>query len=123
MTWLIALLGVIVFLSSYNRWFPVLGIRCSPVPEQPLPQDTVVLDIRDYQDADRRPVQHAQTLPYPYLKRHISTVKAKQVFLVAPDKVSRNLSIRLLRKNGFKVTGFTVLQDEGREVPVKAHCG
>ncbi|WP_125561084.1 hypothetical protein [Salibacterium salarium] len=126
MMWSTILLGTVCLIALiffYQRWMPVFGVKCAPLPKQPLPDNTVVLDIRDYQDADRFPVKDAHTLPYPYLKRHIQTIDANQIFVVAPDKVSRNLSIRLLQKHGRIVTGFAVVSgDETSKTAVKVDC-
>ncbi|WP_457332744.1 rhodanese-like domain-containing protein [Salibacterium sp. K-3] len=120
MLWTAMLLGILslsLLIFFYQRWMPVLGVKCAPVPEHPLPEGTVILDVRDYQEADRFPVKDAHPLPYPYLKRHIQTIDADRVFVVAPDKVSRNLSIRLLHKNGRIVTGFAVVTGSHTDSP------
>ncbi|MFD2705017.1 hypothetical protein [Salibacterium lacus] len=112
MLWPALLLGIVslgFLIFFYQRWIPVFGVRCAPLPEQPLPEGSIILDVRDYQEADHLPVKNAHLLPYPYLKRHIQTIEAQQVFVVAPDKVSRNLSIRLLHKHGRSVSGFAVV--------------
>ncbi len=124
LTWsIIVLLGALLLVVGYKRWIPVPGIKCAPLPDKPLPSDMVILDIRDYQEADRYPVKEAYTLPYPYLKRHINTIHADTVFLVAPDKVSKNLSIRLLQKHGMTVQNFAVVHgNQHSSQPIKAHC-
>ncbi|SFL55890.1 hypothetical protein [Salibacterium qingdaonense] len=112
MLWPALLLGIIslgLIIFFYQRWMPVSGVNSAPLPEQSLPEGTIILDVRDYQEADHFPVKNAHLLPYPYLKRHIQTIDATRVFVVTPDKVSRNLSIRLLHKRGFFVSGFAVV--------------
>ena len=113
---------VLVMIPAFKRWMPVLRVPCSSLPQI---QETGVhiLDVREYQESDRNPVRGAFALPYPYLKRHLQTVPKKEVFLVAPDKVSRNLSTRLLLKNGFTVTGYAVVRrGEQGYPPVKLPC-
>ncbi|WP_026700008.1 hypothetical protein [Salibacterium aidingense] len=126
MMWPALLLGIVclsILIFSYQRWMPVFGVKCAPLPEKPVPEGTVILDIRDYQEADRFPVKEAYTLPYPYLKRHLQTIDADRVFVVAPDKVSRNLSIRLLQKHGRTVTGFAVVTGKNTNAaPINVDC-
>ncbi|MFB4164953.1 hypothetical protein ACE1TI_14260 [Alteribacillus sp. JSM 102045] len=122
MIWPIALLGIFFIVVFYRRWIPVPGIKCAPLPKK-LTADMVILDIRDYQEADRYPVKGAYTLPYPYLKRYLDTINSNKIFLVAPDKVSKNLSIRLLQKHGITVSNFAVVRgDRHASQPIKAHC-
>ncbi|SDH72753.1 hypothetical protein SAMN05192534_11045 [Alteribacillus persepolensis] len=125
MTWLIIFLLLLLFTlaGAYKRWMPVFGVKCASLPNQPLPSNTVLLDIRDYQDADRSPVREAYTLPYPYLKRYADTIDGDNVFLIAPDKVSKNLSIRLLQKHGITVQHYAVVQPAKQDSePMKVHC-
>ncbi|OIJ10526.1 hypothetical protein BKP37_18505 [Anaerobacillus alkalilacustris] len=67
--------------------------------------------MRDYQVALQKPVQGAVVnLPYAYLKRHHQQISSNQVVVVASDYVSKNLTIRFLKGQGFKVIGYQLIK-------------
>ncbi|WP_252316079.1 hypothetical protein [Sinobaca sp. H24] len=93
--WITAIiLGLAAAYMLSTRWIPAGGASCTDLPEKALlSEDTSVLDIREYLDVDHNPLPGAQVLPYPYLKRYLHTIEKQHVFLIAPDKVSKNLAI------------------------------
>lgn len=65
-----------------------------------------VLDIREYQDALRRPSIAAINVPLAYLKRHYPKEMPKELILVANDRVEVNLACRFLERKGYAVIGY-----------------
>ncbi|WNF35867.1 sulfurtransferase [Bacillaceae bacterium IKA-2] len=106
---LIALL-IVSLLYVYQRHFPVLHVPSMDDTDNNISSNTVLLDVRDYQDASHKPVQGAVNLPYAYLKRHHRQITSSQVVVVASDAVSKNLTIRFLKGHGFKVIGYQLIK-------------
>ncbi|WP_409305581.1 hypothetical protein [Peribacillus sp. SCS-155] len=68
------------------------------------------MDVRDYPVSAKNPVEGAMPLPVAYLKREIGVVTSKNVHLIVSDRLERNLGIRMMQDNGFKVTGYTCVK-------------
>ncbi|MTT32055.1 sulfurtransferase [Terrilactibacillus sp. BCM23-1] len=103
------LLGVaIVFLciELYRRYFPVKGISCKTNVDEG--KDTIVLDIRDYNDKGVS-TKVAMQIPYAYLKRYSSEIPYKSLHVVAANRIELNLGLRFLLKKGYHVSSFEIL--------------
>ncbi|GLY10783.1 rhodanese-like domain-containing protein [Bacillus badius] len=100
------LVGIILLLMLpvlYKRYVPVVGaeeIQCNQN------EDVQLVDVRDFHEANRNPVSSAIHIPLPYLARQHNEIADKEVIVIVSDKVLRNLSIRQLKKYGFKVKGY-----------------
>lgn len=94
----------------YQRYVPVRHVPNMDMTNKDLEKHIVYLDVRDYQDASHKPVQGAMNLPYAYLKRHHDQIKSCEVVVVASDPVLKNLSIRFLKGQGFKVVGYQLVK-------------
>lgn len=66
------------------------------------------MDVRDYNQSYRDPVPGAINIPYAYMKRSYSDISRKNIHVVASDYLERNMSIRFLRKRGFKIVGYSL---------------
>lgn len=107
---LIALI-IVSLLYLYQSYFPVWYVPSLDAINNSISNNnTVFLDVRDYQDASHKPVQGAVNLPYAYLKRHHGQISSWQVVVVASDAVSKNLTIRFLKGHGFKVIGYQLIK-------------
>ncbi|WP_174733483.1 sulfurtransferase [Mesobacillus harenae] len=104
---LIALITGIVFLL-YKRYVPVLGVPCKDIREEKLEYIDIILDIRDYNISSKTPVEGALTIPTAYLARYFKEIPGREIYIVASDHLEKNMGIRLLRKRGFKVMGYTL---------------
>ncbi|WP_167577665.1 sulfurtransferase [Ammoniphilus sp. YIM 78166] len=93
----------------YPRYVPVLGVECMD-GEKKTPGDVEVIDLRDYNQADQPTLQGNIHLPYAYLKRHYGQIKKKKVVVVVADQLSLNLSVRFLRRKGFRVVGYYMVK-------------
>jgi rhodanese-related sulfurtransferase len=105
----------IVLYQFYKRHFWVFGIRTNHSLSYLAEEDIALLDVRDYIEAHNCPCEAALNIPYPYLKRNFMTIPFKKVFIIAEDKVTANLTSRLLKKNGFKVVGFFIMKGHEKE--------
>jgi hypothetical protein len=107
---LIGLFLSIIVLSCillYNRYFPVRGIACSSMPDQPA-DGIMVLDLRAYNESYKNPVPGARNIPVAYLHRYYKEIQHNNIHIIASDKVQRNFGIRILKQKGFQVKGCTI---------------
>jgi hypothetical protein len=108
LTILIFVLLIILIEGFYKRYVPVSGIRCSEIESVSGEQEKVILDIRDYNASYKDVFEDAINIPISYLKRYAEDIPNKDVHIVASNVLEKNVGIRLLRKKGFAVTGFTL---------------
>ncbi|TYR81589.1 rhodanese-like domain-containing protein [Priestia megaterium] len=91
--------------SLYKRYIPVHGIRqmasidCTST-------DVSLVDVRHFHEMKHKPCQSAIHIPLPYLERQHVEIPSKEVIVIVPDSISRNLSIRQLKKHGYQVKGY-----------------
>ncbi|MCG3086427.1 hypothetical protein [Sporosarcina cyprini] len=90
----------------YERIAPISGASCVDEP----PEQTAIIDVRDYQLADHEPFEQAVNIPFAYLKRNLEMIPGKQVHIIADNSLNRNLSIRYLRRKGYGVTSYTLTE-------------
>ncbi len=117
-------LGIVmlVLVSSlffiYERYVPVIGIKRIDVPNDNLRENMILLDVRDYHIASKKPI-HGETihLPLAYLKRYYQDVRGKEIVIVASDLLLVNLSARFLRRKGIKVIGYYTYDDQKKIAP------
>jgi hypothetical protein len=102
----IVILGILLSISLYKRYFPVLGIPC--VENHFKKTSNVVVDIRDYNIG----VNNNQSdirIPYAYLKRYIREIPMQKLHVIANDRLELNLGIRLLRSKGYQVDSYHIV--------------
>jgi hypothetical protein len=105
------LLFIIIVLSMiialYRRYIPVTGVKAKK--EYPTVTESIeILDVRDYNKSFNDPVPLAVNLPIAYIKRNWNELSGTPLHVIASTKVEKNLSIRLLRRKGYRVTGYTL---------------
>ncbi|WP_053362234.1 hypothetical protein [Bacillus sp. FJAT-27251] len=99
------ILSLAVFL--YKRYFPVPGIYhtdCNKINTA----NVKVIDIRDFNVSYNDPVEGAINLPVAYLHRHYAEINGDVLHVVASDTIEKNIGIRILRKKGFRVSGYSI---------------
>lgn len=99
---------IMLFIFIYRRYIPVVGIGNMPLHSLSYKKEEVALiDTRDFQLACRDPIDCAQQLPIPYLKRYIHEIPTdKQIVIVASDYEGKNLGARFLKQKGINVIGY-----------------
>ena len=99
------LISIIYFLLF--RYYPIYGLH--DIDKQEIEVNNhFVLDIRDYNEAYKDPVGPGINIPIAYLKRFYSEIPKKDLVVVASNCLERNVGVRILRKKGFKVIGYTI---------------
>src|SRR5690606_35223153 len=98
----------ILFVGSilYRRYFPVLGMCCKKLGE--LDRSTIVIDVRDYNESYKDPIPGAINIPIAYINRHYNEITNGDLHVVASNRLGKNFGIRLLRKKGFRVVGYSI---------------
>ena len=103
-------LALIIFslaVSMAKRLIPVPGVH--PVDIKHIEKDTIFVDARDYQTAEREGwVPEAYRIPLPYVNRQYNSLPDKQIILIVSDRVEKNLYARLLLKKGYRVVGYNI---------------
>ncbi len=106
----LSIVFIIVFLTLYQRYFPVQGVKELRKRTNDLnsKSDVIFLDTRDYQTSSKEKIDgNTFCIPLPYLKRHYVHLPIdKDLIVINSDRTESYLSIRLLRKKGFRVVGY-----------------
>ena len=88
----------------FNRYVPVRNVPVVKTKQK----DAIWVDLRDYQDSAKNPVNGAINIPCGYLKRYIKEIPNEQIVIIASSEVEKNFGARLLKKYGFNVRGYTI---------------
>lgn len=92
----------------YVRYYPIKGVPCIDIHQLSKKTNNVKVDIRDYNTSAKGTVSNSVLMPIAYLRRYHNEIPAKQIYLIAADKVERNLATRMLKQKGFQVIGYTI---------------
>jgi rhodanese-related sulfurtransferase len=101
---ILALIVILVIL--YKRYFPVLGLKCSQLEEVDLTK-LEILDVRDYNESYKNPIEGALNIPIAYLKRHINEIPQKDLHLVVSSLLEKNVGVRALKQKGYRIVGYS----------------
>jgi|SRR5699024_9978058 len=109
--WFVSLLFLIpIVYLLYYRYVPVKGVKCMNWNE--LVDKEVIIDLRDYNDSTKGKIAKARPLPIAYIKRHHHDLPKQGLYLIASNTVEKNLGIRLLQRYGYKVMGYTLINNK-----------
>jgi len=109
---MILLIGLIIGFV-YVRYVPVTGVQSTIVTDLNT-QSIKVVDIREYNQSYRQPIPKSVNIPIAYLKRNYQEIGSEKVHVIASDQLEKNMGIRLLRKKGFKVMSYTIINGNGK---------
>ncbi|WP_010284838.1 rhodanese-like domain-containing protein [Bacillus timonensis] len=104
---LFLLLILFIVWELYKRYFPVVGIHCDDELNINL-MDIEIIDVRDYNISYKDVIDKSINIPVAYLERYCYEIPDKKVHVVASTRLEKNVAIRILRRKGFQVTGYTV---------------
>lgn len=110
MHFLILLVVTVIINVTYIRYVPVRGIVCINRNDYINNKGILLLDLRDYNEAAKNPVNGAYNLPLAYLRRHHATIQRKDIVIIAPDLVSKNIGTRFLKGKGFNIKGYSLTE-------------
>lgn len=106
----IIILGLVAILI-FRRYFPVLGLKCLKWGEFDI-KNSNVIDVRDYNESYKEPIPGAINIPIAYLYRYYAEIPNVDLYIVASDKIEKNMGIRMLRKKGFQIIGCSIKNNE-----------
>jgi rhodanese-related sulfurtransferase len=91
----------------FRRYFPILGLKCKKWDEFDI-KNIHVIDVRDYNESYKEPIPGAINIPIAYLNRYYLEIPNVDLYIVASDKIEKNIGTRMLRKKGFQVIGCSI---------------
>ncbi|NHC43367.1 hypothetical protein G6549_26195 [Bacillus sp. MM2020_1] len=105
---IILILTTIIAIIFYSRYFPVFGIHCFNLKD--LDWDKIkIIDLRDYNESYKNPIEGALNIPIAYLKRNFREIPKREIHLIVSSILEKNIGIRFLRKKGFCVVGYSIV--------------
>lgn len=106
--WVVSLVLLLpIIYTVYFRYIPVKGVKC--VDYHQLDQHQIKVDLRDYNDSAKELIDQAIPLPVAYIKRFHHELPNGSLYVIASSIVEKNIGIRLLKRHGYQVAGYTVL--------------
>lgn len=105
---LIFLSMILLIYSLFKRYFPVRGVRYYNLADIEL-NVTKIIDVRDFNESYKNPIKGAINIPLAYMKRNLNEIPDRRLHVIGSNEVDKNVAIRLLRKKGFHVKGYTIM--------------
>lgn len=100
------LAAIIIAFILYIRYFPVICVPCIQLTDLNLNRTTVI-DVRDYNDSYKEPINGAINIPISFLKRNLKEIPKNDLHLIVTSRLEKNIGTRFLRKQGFRVVGYS----------------
>ncbi|KHF41173.1 hypothetical protein LQ50_05280 [Halalkalibacter okhensis] len=107
MTIFIIVLLLIGSNSLYRRFVPVLGLAHMDI-DNFSDEKTILLDVRGYLQAHKKPINGSYNIPLPYIKRNFCKLEGKPVCIIGSDMLDVTISARFLKSKGVKVAGYYI---------------
>lgn len=98
---------IFVTFFLYKRYFPVLGVCFIHLKDLDL-DNIKVIDVRDFNESYKFPIEGAINIPIAYLNRNLNEIPNSDLHLVVSGSLEKNVGIRFLRHKGFRVIGYTI---------------
>lgn len=106
--WVVYLILLIpIIYTCYYRYVPVRGVKC--IQYHKLDCVKVKVDLRDYNDSAKETIDQAIALPVAYIKRFHHELPKEPLNVIASNVVERNIGIRLLKRYGYEVAGYLLI--------------
>jgi rhodanese-related sulfurtransferase len=117
------LASIVMIFILYKRYFPVLGVKCYQIGDLDLTK-MKVLDVRDYNESYKNPIQGSLNIPLGYLKRNIHEIPQRDLHLVVSSLLEKNVGVRVLRQKGYRVVGYSIVSNELKKshLEIKVNC-
>ncbi|WP_246943702.1 hypothetical protein [Bacillus pinisoli] len=101
---IVTLLVLILRKNYFQKWnVPI-------IEEAQFKGPMVLLDVRDYNDSYHSPVKGAVNIPIAYLRRYYEEIPKHNILLIVSNHIEKKAGIRCLRRKGFEVIGYKVIQ-------------
>ena len=96
---------IILAAAIYNRYFPVKNVPCIENKDP----NTVIVDIRDYNESSRDIPHDALNIPYAYLRRFSKEISYDKIHVIASNQLELNLGLRFFKRKGFTVISYEIV--------------
>ena len=106
MVLLIIILLSIITVFLYMRYVPVRGVQCMN-SLNPDDESIKIVDVRDYNQSYKNPIRKSVNIPVAYMKRNYQEISNPIIHIIASNQLEKNISIRFLRRKGFKINGYS----------------
>jgi hypothetical protein len=90
----------------FERYFPVFSVAY--IPREEIETKSTIIDLRDYNQSSKFSIPGAINIPVAYLNRFSTDIPNRKLYIIASNNLEKNVGIRLLRKKGFQVIGYTL---------------
>ena len=106
MTYIVITISIALLLLFLRRYFPVKNV---PYESEVQEVQDVILDIRDYNIADKNLLKGSINIPVAYIERYHEEIPRENVHLVVQNELEKNIGVRMLRKKGINVRSYSVM--------------
>lgn len=93
--------------ALYIRYMPVR--RLEEIGYADVADQKELLDVREY-NTEGYLVEGSTHIPYAYLPRFHHSLGQKSLHLLVENRTDLNMSVRFLRKKGYSVSSYTIIQ-------------
>ncbi|MEK3988240.1 hypothetical protein [Robertmurraya sp. FSL R5-0851] len=90
----------------FERYFPVYSVVY--IPREEIETKSTIIDLRDYNQSSKFSIPGSVNIPVAYLNRFSTDIPNRKLYIIASNNLERNVGIRLLRRKGFQVIGYTL---------------
>jgi rhodanese-related sulfurtransferase len=105
---------IVILVILYRRYFPVRGVK--PYQLEGLDFSKLkILDVRDYNESYKNPIDGALNIPLSYLKRNIHEIPDKDLHLIVTSLLEKNVGARILKEKGYRVVGYSFISGQSKE--------
>jgi rhodanese-related sulfurtransferase len=108
------LVSIIILVILYRRYFPVLGVKAYRLEELNFSK-LKLLDVRDYNESYKNPIEGALNIPLSYLKRNANEIPDTDLHLIVTSLLEKNVGARVLKRKGYRVVGYSFVRDLAKE--------
>lgn len=115
--------SIIILVIIYKRYFSVLCVKYFQLGELDL-SNVKILDIRDYYESYKNPIEGSLNIPLGYIKRNINEITHTDLHLVVSSLLEKNVGTRILRQKGYRVVGYSFVSNKFEEshLEVNVNC-
>jgi len=106
MIYIVFTISIVLLFVIFRRYFPVKNV---PYESKIQSVQEVIIDIRDYNIADKNPFKGSINIPVAYIERYHEEIPRDKVHLIVNDELEKNIGVRMLRKKGIRVTSYSVM--------------
>jgi len=90
----------------FEWYFPVYSVVY--IPREEIETKSTIIDLRDYNQSSKFSIPGSINIPVAYLNRFSTDIPNRKLYIIASNNLERNVGIRLLRRKGFQVIGYTL---------------